>query len=250
MEDTYIYGRNAVIDALTAGREIEKIFISFGSEGGPIAKIYAAAKRDKIPCVSVDRKKFAQLERTVCPGEIKSQGVIALLRAFELLSLDELIARAFEKDDRPVLVMLDEISDPHNLGAIARSAECSGAAGIIVTSKNSAPITPVAVKISAGALGRLPVARITSPAQAFERLKNEGFWVIGTDMNAEKLYSDNNYDIPVTIVIGSEGEGMRPGTKKHCDFNIRIPLRGETESLNASVSAGIILFEIVRQRMI
>lgn len=247
-ENSYIFGRNAVLEAIAAGRSIEKIFVSYGTEGESIARIYSSAKKNKIACANYDKRKFIALERSVFPPGTKTQGVIALLRDFDLLTIDELIDSAFAAAKLPIVVALDEISDPQNLGAIARSAECAGAQGIVITAKNSSPITPVAVKISAGALGRIPIAKVSSLTQAFTKMKDAGFWVVGTEMEAEKNFTDNVYDTPVVIVIGSEGEGMRQSTRKHCDFTVKIPMKGTLNSLNASVTAGIMLFEALRQR--
>jgi len=245
---TYIYGRNAVTEALIAGKKIEKIFMAFGLQGDSVSKIYSLSKKSRVQLVVYDKKKFAILEKQVCPDAFKSQGVIALMRDFEIFSLEDLVAAAYNKDQKPVLVILDEISDPQNLGAIARSAECSGAAGIILPERNSAPISPVAVKASAGALEYIPVCKVSSFPQTFEYLKDNGFWLIGTDANADRFYTDDVYDSPVAIVIGSEGKGLRPSTKNHCDVLIKIPMTGRVNSLNASVSAAIVLFEIVRQK--
>jgi 23S rRNA (guanosine2251-2'-O)-methyltransferase len=248
-KESYIYGRNAVLEALASGKPVEKIFISFGTQGESINKIFASAKRDKIPCSNLDKRKFAALEKEVCPKEAKSQGVIALMRSFETYDLLDLIMDSLEQAKNPVIVILDGITDPHNFGAIARSAVCSGAYGIVVPERNSAPISPVAVKASAGALEHIPVSRVTNLIQALETLKEQGFWIIGTDMQADRLYTDSNiYNRPVALIIGSEGEGMRHSTRKHCDMLISIPMSGKVSSLNASVSAGVILFEIKRQR--
>ena len=248
-EDTaYIYGRNSVIEALRAGKEIEKIFIAYGTKGEAISSIFSLAKRNKVAAVSYDKRKHQVLERKVCPRGANSQGVIALLSQIHLLSVDDIAQNAFDKNEYPILIVLDEINDPHNLGAIARSGECCGASGIIVTERNSAPLSPVAIKASAGGLEYIPMAKTSSLIATLKDLKNYGFWVIGTDHNAENIYTEDLYDRPIAIVIGSEGKGIRPSTRKHCDLIVSIPMKGNINSLNASVSAGVILFEIVRQR--
>lgn len=247
-KESYIYGRNPVIEALNSDRNIEKIFLAFGVQGDSINRIHALAKKNRVQAVYYDKKKFSQLEKQVCQIPFKSQGVIALLRDFDTFGIEDVVGQAFEKSTKPIIVILDEISDPQNLGAIARSAECSGAVGIILSERNSAPLSPVAIKASAGALEHLPVCKVSSFPQAFEFLKNNDFWIIGADAEGEKLYSENIYDSPIAIVIGSEGGGLRPSTKTHCDLLVRIPIIGNVSSLNASVTAGIILFEIVRQR--
>jgi 23S rRNA (guanosine2251-2'-O)-methyltransferase len=243
----YIYGRNAVFEAIDAGGQFEKIFISFAAKGGPVDKIFAAAKRNSIPVAILDKRKFITLAKKIDCSQESNQGVIALLQAGETFTLDEIIEKIDLKTN-PVLVVLDGITDPHNLGAIARSAECSGASALILPEHNSAPVTPVAVKTSAGALKHIPVVKVTNLSTALQRLKEEGYWVVGTEMNAPKAYFEEKYDKPLAVIIGSEGKGMRPSTKKQCDILIKIPMRGKIESLNASVSAGIILFEILKQR--
>lgn len=245
----YIYGRNAILEALNADNtRIEKIFVTYGAEGEVINKIFSRAKRHNIQCVRQDNRKFIALERTVCPKDAKTQGVIALLRLFDTIEYEDLIAQSLQHEKNPVIVALDGINDPHNLGAIARSAECSGAYGLLLSERESAPVTPTAVKASAGALEHIPVAKTGSFASAFEKFKKAGFWVVGTDMQAETLYTDFDFNVPVVIVIGSEGNGLRPSSMKHCDALIRIPVKGKIDSLNASVSAGVVLYEILRQR--
>jgi 23S rRNA (guanosine2251-2'-O)-methyltransferase len=247
-QQNYIYGRNAVLEAINSGKAIEKIFIAFGTKGDSLNRIFSLSKNLKIAVTTMDRRKFNYLEKDNGIDSGKSQGIIALVRSFDIFDLDDLVEAAFNKDPQPVIAILDEIEDPHNLGAIARTVECSGATGIIITAKNSSPITPTAVKISAGALGMIPVAKVSSLVQALERLKEFGFWIVGTDMEAENNYCDKIYDRPVALVIGSEGKGLRPSTRKHCDYVIGIPLKGKIASLNASVSAAIVLYEILRQR--
>ncbi len=247
-DDIYLYGRNAILEALSGNRQIEKIFIAFGTKGEKINRIFATAKKNKIAVANIDRRKFQQLERNAEIPKGKSQGVIALTRTFDVLSLDEFIERAFEQDKKPLVVLLDEIADPQNLGAIARTVECSGAAGIVMTTKNSAPLSPTAIKASAGALEMINICKTDSMVQAIEKLKAAGFWVLGTVAEADKNYTETFYDTPIAIAIGSEGKGLRPSTIKHCDILIKIPMFGRINSLNASVSAALVLYEAVRQR--
>lgn len=245
----YIFGRNAVSEAIKSGKPIEKIYFSFSEQFEGADRLLILAKKSKIPFVKYDKKKFSSFEKTIFPPNVKTQGIIALLRTIEILTLSQLIESAYRLEKNPILVALDSINDPHNLGAIARSAECTGAAGLIITEHNTTPINPVAIKASAGALEHLRVAKVTNLNQALDTLKEHGFWVFGTDSNAEKNYYEKIYDCPVVLIIGSEGEGMRHSTHKHCDFLVQIPLHGKIESLNASVAAGIMLFEIRRQRL-
>ena len=237
------------MEAIAGEKKIEKIFIAFGTQGDKIGRIFSQAKKNKIAVSKIDKRKLRSLEKIAGVPHGKSQGVIAITRTFDLLSADEFIIKVFEKDAKPLIVLLDEISDPQNLGAIARSIECAGGTGMMTTSKNSAPINPTAIKASAGALELIPVSKVGSLVQAIEKLKEVGFWVLGTAMDGEKYFTETFYDTPIAIVIGSEGKGIRPSTRKHCDILVKIPLFGKIDSLNASVSAGLILYEAVRQRM-
>ncbi len=244
----YIYGRNAIIEALNSDTLPEKIFVTYGASGEPIDSIFTLAKKLNVSIVKHDKRKFSELERKAGISQFKAQGVIALKQLVQFLEIEEFINQAYKISDAPVLVALDEINDPHNLGAIARSAECSGAAGIIIQSKGASPVTPTALKTSAGALEHLPVCRVPNISQTLKMLKMEGFKVIGTAAGSNNQYTDDLYKEPIILVIGSEGTGMNPNVAKVCDYKVNIPLQGKIESLNASVSAGIMLYEILRQR--
>jgi 23S rRNA (guanosine2251-2'-O)-methyltransferase len=245
----YIYGRNAIIEALNSEDSLpEKVFVMFGATGEPIDNIYTLAKKKGVPIVKHDKRKFSELEKKAGVAQFKSQGVIALKQLIRFFELEEFINQAYSKSDSPVIVALDEISDPHNLGAIARSAECSGAAGIIIQSSGASPVTPTALKTSAGALEHLPVCRVPNMAQTLKMLKMEGFKVIGTAAGSQNQYTDDLYRDPIILIIGSEGTGMQTNVAKTCDYKVSIPLKGKIESLNASVSAAIMLYEVLRQR--
>ncbi len=246
-KDFYIYGKNSVREAIASDKPVEKIYISYTAKGDVVNKIFISAKKQKIPVTKLDKNKFRDLEKKVCPPDKNSQGLIALMRSIELLDVNELAASC-DLRQNPVIVILDGITDPHNFGAIARSVECSGAAGMIITEKNSAPVTPVAMKASAGALGYIRVARAVNLINAIEKLKDSGFWIYGTDDEAEDIYTGDIYDRPIALIIGSEGKGMKPSVKKHCDKLVKIPLMGKVSSLNASVAAGVVLFEALRQK--
>lgn len=246
---SYIYGRNPVIESLKSDNPPQKIFLSFNSQGSAINTIYKLAKDRKVQVVKWDKGKFTSLERDIKIDPKSSQGVIALSTPENLILPEQLIADSLAEEN-PVIVVLDEIKDVHNLGAIARSAHAAGAYGIIVPERNSAPISPASVKISAGVLSHIPVAVAPNLKQSLEYAKQEGFWVVGTKMKADKLYSDNLYDRPICLVIGGEEKGMRPSVESKCDTTVSIPLKNGVESLNASVAAAIILFEIARQRNI
>ncbi len=239
-----------MLESIRAGNA-EKVFLSFGIKGDIINAIYSEAKKNKIKCVKYDKRKFRELENKELEKGANSQGVIALKKIVDTFTIDDLIEKAFEDTTNPVVVILDSIYDPHNLGAIARSVECSGANGLIIPERDSAPINPSAIKSSAGALEIIRTSKVGNMTQALETLKEKGFWIYGTDMHSKKKYFDPSiYDRPVALIIGSEGKGMRPAIKKHCDELIKIPMRGSLDSLNASVSAGIILFEIMRQKVL
>ena len=242
----YIYGRNAIIEAINSGQDIQKIFICFGTDN---KNIVINAKKHKINCTTLDKGKFKELEKKINTkaGNIKTQGVIALRQLIKTVDLIEFLEK-IDLSTNPVIAILDEINDPHNLGAIARSAECAGIKAIILTNRNSAPITPTAVKTSAGALNYLPVIQISNLLLAIEKLKENGFWIVGTKMEAIENYTDNIYDKPTAIIIGNEGKGISNAICKHCDHIIKIPMVGKINSLNASVTAGIIFFEILRQK--
>ncbi|MBI5324172.1 MAG: 23S rRNA (guanosine(2251)-2'-O)-methyltransferase RlmB [Ignavibacteriae bacterium] len=247
-EENYIFGRNPVLEAIASGKSIEKIYVCFGTSGDSVNTLFSKAKKAGIKCSNLDKRKFGELERNELPKGAKTQGVIAIIRSFETVTLEEMVETAFQNNKRPVIIALDGITDPHNLGAIARSAECSGAAGIIIPEHNSAPITAIAVKASAGALSHLPVAKVNNLSQALINLKENGFWIIGSSSESDRLYTENIYNQPTVLLIGSEGKGLRPGIINQCDFMVKIPLYGKVSSLNASVTSGIILFEIMRQR--
>jgi len=247
--EQYVIGRRAVAEALAAGAALEKIFLSYGAEdAGPLASIRAAAKRSSVTCSVMDRRKFADLEASLGAARNDAQGVIALRAARATLSLDALLDQALAVRQDPILVALDGITDPHNLGAIARSAECAGASGLILSAKFTAPVTPVAVKASAGALEVLAMTRVQRIAEALDHARSRGFRVVGTAMPATATYDADVYRGPVIIVIGSEGEGLHPRVIASCDVTVEIPMRGNVASLNASVAAGIVLFEAASHR--
>lgn len=245
----YIIGRRAVAEALAAGTPIEKIFLGYGADdAGPLGAIRIEAKRAGITCSVMDRRKFADLEAQLGAARNDAQGVIALRATRSALTLDALLDAALAERPDPIIVALDGITDPHNLGAIARSAECVGASGLLLSAKFSAPVTPAAVKASAGALEWIPMSRVQRIAEALDQARARGVRVIGTAMPATASYDANVYQGPIIIVIGSEGEGLHPRVVASCDVTVEIPMRGKVSSLNASVAAGIVLFEAARQR--
>ena len=238
-----IEGRNAVSEALKSGRAIDKLYIASGDTDKALARLAAQAKDAGAVVVQVDRRKLNELSPTGA-----HQGVIASVAAHEYASVDELLARAEERGEAPLLVVCDELSDPHNLGAILRTAKCAGAHGLIIPKRRSVGLTAVVAKTSAGALEYLPVARVSNIAQTVEDLKKRGVWVYGTAADGETTLYQADLKGPCAIVIGNEGAGMSRLVRERCDVLVRIPLKGNISSLNASAAAAVLLYEAVRQR--
>lgn len=248
MSQLYIYGRKPIIAALRSGAAISKIYITFGSKGEEIDLIYTLAKRLKISVTQYDNNKFTSLLKKNNLENENHQGIIALKEIGQSLPLFQLLDEALFQEESPLLVMLDEIQDPHNLGSIARTAEAAGARGLIITEFESSPITPTAFKVSAGALEFIPYSTVKNINQAITMMKEKGFWLVATDSNALDSYHDIVRDKPIVLIIGNEGKGIRSHIKKNANQLVKIPLLGKTESLNASVASGIIIFEIVKQK--
>lgn len=240
-----ITGRNPVIEALKASRPIEKIYILRGSRGRPINIIKNLARQNNIVVTEIDKRAFKELTDSDA-----AQGVAALAGIKEYDDFETILTRITSgtRDESPILLILDEITDPHNIGALIRTAECAGIDAVVLPKHHSASITETVMKTSAGAVEHVPVTRVTNIANTLDRLKSDGFWIIGTDGAAEKRYDEIDYTPPITIVIGAEGKGMRRLVKEKCDFLVRIPLKGNIESLNASVAGAIVMYEAVRQR--
>lgn len=247
MKELYIYGRKPIVAALRSGASISKIYLTYGAKGEEIDLIYTLAKREKIPITQYDNNKFQNLLRNNHLENQNHQGVVALKQIGKSLPLFQLLDEAFIDTEYPLLVMLDEIQDPHNLGSIARTAEAAGARGLIITQTESSPVTPTAFKVSAGALEYIPYTIVKNITHSLKTIKQKGFWIVATDANTETNYTDIHIHKPILLIIGNEGKGIRQHTKRMADQIVRIPLYGKTESLNASVAAGIIIFEIVKQ---
>ena len=237
-EEFTIEGRNAVIEAYRAGRPIDKLFILDGCQDGPILTIKREAKAKQTPVKFVTKERLDQLSETG-----KHQGVIAYAAAYEYATVEEILDNARQKGEAPFLFLLDNIEDPHNLGAIIRTANLAGAHGVIVPKNRAAGLTAVVAKTSAGALNFTPVARVT-----IEELKKEGIWFVCADKGGTTMY-DLNLKGPIGLVIGNEGEGVGRLVKEKCDMIASIPMKGDIDSLNASVAAGVLAYEIVRQRL-
>ena len=242
-EEFTIEGRNAVIEAYRAGRPIDKLFILDGCQDGPILTIKREAKAKQTPVKFVTKERLDQLSETG-----KHQGVIAYAAAYEYATVEEILDNARQKGEAPFLFLLDNIEDPHNLGAIIRTANLAGAHGVIVPKNRAAGLTAVVAKTSAGALNFTPVARVTNLAKTIEELKKEGIWFVCADMGGTTMY-DLNLKGPIGLVIGNEGEGVGRLVKEKCAMIASIPMKGDIDSLNASVAAGVLAYEIVRQRL-
>ena len=237
-----IEGRNAVIEAFRSGKPIDKIFILDGCQDGPIMTIKREAKKHNVLIKYVTRERLDQLSETG-----KHQGVIAYGAAYEYAEVEDILAKAREKGEDPFIFILDNIEDPHNLGAIIRTANLAGAHGVIIPKNRAVGLTATVAKASAGALAYTPVAKVTNLAQTIEELKKEGIWFVCADMGGETMYK-LNLTGPIGLVIGNEGSGVGRLVKDKCDFVASIPMKGDIDSLNASVAAGVLAFEIVRQR--
>lgn len=239
-----IYGRNSVTEALEAGREINKLLVLEGAKDKSIQKIIDIAKEQKFVIQFVDRKKLDQ----VAEGE-NHQGVIAYVAPFAYVEVEDILKRAEEKNEVPLLLICDEIVDPHNLGSLIRSANAAGAHGVIIPKRRSAAVNQTVAKTSSGAVEYVPVARVTNLTQTIRMLKEKGIWVVGTDMDAP-VYHQANLTGPLAIVVGNEGSGIGRLVAETCDFMVSIPMLGEVSSLNASVAGAIVLYEAVRQRYV
>ena len=238
-----VEGRNAVLELLESERDINKILVANGEKHGSIYKIISIAKERKIPITEVDRSKLNKISQTQ-----NHQGVIAIVPPFNYCEVDEILELAEQKNEQPFILILDGIEDPHNLGSIIRTAETAGVHGIIIPKRRSATVNSTVSKVSAGAVEYMKIARVNNINETIRQLKKQGIWICGTDMETETIYTKQDYRLPIAIVIGSEGFGMSRLVKENCDFLVKIPMKGKINSLNASVSAGIIMYEVVRKR--
>ncbi|CAM3937197.1 23S rRNA (guanosine(2251)-2'-O)-methyltransferase RlmB [Mesobacillus zeae] len=242
MSEEYIAGKNPVLEALRSGRDINKILIGEGSQRGPMMKVVTLAKEANVIVQIVPRKKLDQLF-----GE-NHQGVIAQVAAYEYAELDDLFKVAEERNEAPFFLILDEIEDPHNLGSIMRTADAAGAHGIIIPKRRAVGLTATVAKSSTGAIEYIPVVRVTNLAQTMDELKDRGVWISGTDASGKQDYRAMDADMPLALVIGSEGKGMGRLIREKCDFLISLPMAGKVTSLNASVAASLLMYEVYRKR--
>lgn len=242
LKENQLEGRNAVLEVLKSGRDVEKIYLQKGGVEGTLRRIAGQAKERGIVVQEVAKQKLDAMSQTK-----NHQGVIALVSAHEYAEISDILARAKEKGEPPFIVILDEITDPHNLGAVLRTAECAGAHGVIIPKRRSVGLTPVVGKTSAGAVEHIPVAKVTNLAAAISELQKAGLWVACVDMDGD-TYFTSNLTGPLALVIGSEGGGVGRLVKEKCDFTVSIPMYGKINSLNASVATALLLYEVVRQR--
>lgn len=242
--DGVIEGRNAVIEALRAGTAIDKIYLAKGDTDSALGHIANTARANGVVVVNADRRKLDEMSRTHA-----HQGVIAVAAVREYASIEDIFQRAEEQGEPPLIVLCDELSDPHNLGAVIRTAECAGAHGVVIPKRRSAGLTAIVVKTSAGAVSHIPVARVPNLTALMKELQKRGVWIFGAEMNGTTSLYEADLKGPAAIVIGSEGSGMSRLVAETCDFTVSIPMKGKINSLNASAAAAILLYEAVRQRL-
>ena len=239
-----IEGRNSVLELLESGKDVNKIYVAKGEKHGSIMKILAKAREKKIVTVEVEKEKINQMAQTENP-----QGVIAIVPPFDYCDVEDILQDAKNKNEDPFVVILDGIEDTHNLGSIIRTAETAGVHGVIIPKRRAASVNSTVNKTSSGAVNFMKIARVNNLVDTIKYLKDNDVWVYGTDISATKMYYDEDMTGNVAIVIGSEGFGMSRLVKENCDFLVKIPMKGKVTSLNAAVSAGIVMYETVKQRM-
>ena len=244
MSEYKVEGRNAVIELLKSDRTVNKIMVARGDRQGSINEILKLAKQNRIIVTEVDRNKLDTLSETK-----HHQGVIAFVAPIEYKDVDYILNVAKERGEEPFILIADEIEDPHNLGALIRSAEVAGCHGVIIPKRRAVAVTEVVSKVSVGATEYMPIARVNNINDTIRELKDKGVWIVGTDGSADTIYYKQDLTGPIAIVVGSEGRGMNKLTMKNCDFLVKIPMIGKITSLNASVSGGIVLFEALKQRL-
>lgn len=243
-EESRIEGRNAVLEAFRSGKTIDKLYVLDGCQDGPVKSITREARMHDTIINYVAKERLDQLSETG-----KHQGVIAVSAAYEYAEVEDILAAAEEKGEAPFIIILDGIEDPHNLGAIIRTANQAGAHGVIIPKRRAVGLTPTVARTSAGAINYTPVAKVTNISNTMKELKDKGMWFVCADMDGTRMY-DLDLTGPIGLVIGNEGEGVSPLVKKNCDMVASIPMKGDIDSLNASVATGVLAYEIVRQRMI
>ena len=243
VNENIIEGRNAVLEAFRSGKPVDKLYVLDGCQDGPVRTIVREARKHDTIIQFVEKERLSQLSETG-----RHQGVIAYTAAYEYSEVSDMLDLAREREEDPFIILLDNIEDPHNLGAIIRTANLAGAHGVIIPKRRAVGLTATVAKTSAGALNYTPVAKVTNLKKTMEELKKEGLWFVCADMGGEAMY-DLNLTGPIGLVIGNEGEGVSRLVKETCDFVASIPMKGDIDSLNASVATGVLAYEIVRQRL-
>lgn len=243
VNENIIEGRNALLEAFRSGKPVDKLYVLDGCQDGPVRTIVREARKHDTIIQFVEKERLAQLSETG-----RHQGVIAYAAAYEYSEVSDMLELARERGEDPFIILLDNIEDPHNLGAIIRTANLAGAHGVIIPKRRAVGLTATVAKTSAGALNYTPVAKVTNLKKTMEELKKEGLWFVCADMGGEAMY-DLNLTGPIGLVIGNEGEGVSRLVKETCDFVASIPMKGDIDSLNASVATGVLAYEIVRQRL-
>jgi 23S rRNA (guanosine2251-2'-O)-methyltransferase len=244
MNNDIVIGRNTVLEALRSGRDINKILIAEGAQKGSIGQVISLAKKERIQVQYVPKKKIDSLAE----GD-SHQGVLAYVAAYDYADIEDIFNLASERNEDPFFLVLDEIEDPHNLGSILRTADASGAHGVIIPKRRAVGLTSAVAKSSTGAIEYIPVVRVTNIARTIEDLKGRGVWFVATDAKGDQDYTQARYDMPIGLVIGSEGKGIGRLVKEKCDFLVSLPMKGKVTSLNASVAAGLLMYEVYRQRI-
>ncbi len=242
-KEDQVEGRNSIIELLKSGKDINKLYIQKGDRQGSINEIIKMAKNKKVVIVETEKSKLDKMSKTN-----NHQGVIAIVPPFEYCDVEDILEEAKSKNEKPFIIILDEIEDNHNLGSIIRTAECSGVHGIIIPKRRSALVNATTYKTSAGAVEYMKVARVNNINETIKYLKENDVWIFGTDMKGTSSYDDQDFFVGIGIVIGSEGIVISRLVKQNCDFLVKIPMKGKINSLNASVSAGVIMYEVMKQR--
>lgn len=243
MSEEFVAGRNSVAEVLKSGRSINKILVAKGERHGAIREIIGQARSQGLVIQEVEPAKLDQITEGV-----RHQGVVAMVAPVAYAEIEDILGRAQENGEQPFIVLLDELEDPHNVGAILRTSDATGVHGVLLPKRRSSPLTATVAKTSAGAVEYVPVARIGNISQTLKKLKKQGLWVVGADMDGDKNYYEADLTGPIVVVVGSEGQGMGRLTKEECDFVVRIPMKGKITSLNASVACSLLLYEVLRQR--
>ncbi|WP_099352723.1 23S rRNA (guanosine(2251)-2'-O)-methyltransferase RlmB [Fredinandcohnia onubensis] len=242
MASDYIIGKNPVIEALKSERDINKIWIAEGSNRGQMNQITSLAKEGNVLVQFVPKKKIDQMV------DGNHQGVVAQVAAYEYAEVDDILAAAEKRNEAPFIILLDELEDPHNLGSILRTADAVGAHGVVIPKRRAVGLTATVAKASTGAIEYIPVARVTNLARTIDELKDRGVWIVGTDAKGKEDYRNVDGKMPIGLVIGSEGRGMGRLVKEKCDFLLHLPMQGKVTSLNASVAASLLMYEVYRKR--